>query len=217
MSRNVYFLPDGTLCRDADTRSPNPRPNLQYNLLHPVTGLPCRRHPNGWVYSRETMDRMIAEGRIIFRESHEDFVSMKRPLEDTSGNVVMSVFDRQRTHAGRHLEEVLGEKRFPFPKDHEVLMRWIGLAAPKDAVVLDFFGGSGTTSEAVLRLNAADGGTRASILVTNNEVGSKAAKELRRAGHHPGEQAWEARGVFEQVTRPRISTVVTGKRPDGST
>lgn len=62
LSRNVWFLPDGTLCRDADTRSPNPRPNLQYDLLHPVTGKPCRMHPNGWVYSKETMEQMIAEG-----------------------------------------------------------------------------------------------------------------------------------------------------------
>jgi adenine-specific DNA-methyltransferase len=216
LSRNVWFLPDGTLCRDADTRSPSPRPNLRYDLLHPVTGKPCRMHPNGWVYSRETMSRMVAEGRIIFRESDDDVVGFKRPLKDTSGNVVQSVFDRQRIHAGRHLDAVLGDKRFPFPKDHEVLMRWIRLAAPQDAVVLDFFGGSGTTTEAVMRLNAEDGGTRQSILVTNNEVGARQAKLLRRDGHHPGDQQWEALGVFEHVTRPRISTVVTGERPDGS-
>jgi adenine-specific DNA-methyltransferase len=216
LSRNIWFLPDGTLCRDADTQSPNRRPNLQYDLLHPVTGKPCRMHPNGWAYSRETMNRMIAEGRIIFRESENDVVSFKRPLEDTIGNVVQSVFERLRTHAGRHLETVLAGKRFPFPKDHEVLMRWIRLTAPRDAVVLDFFGGSGTTTEAVMRLNEEDGGTRQSILVTNNEVGPKQAKALRRAGHHPGDPEWEARGVFQYVTRPRIGTIVTGMRPDGS-
>ena len=172
--------------------------------------------PNGWRFSKETMGRLIAEGRIIFRDSHKDFISVKRPLEDTSGQVVMSVFDRQRTHAGRHLEAVLGEKRFPFPKDHEVLMRWIHLAAPKDGVILDFFGGSGTTTEAVMRLNAEDGGTRQSILVTNNEIGAKEAKRLRKVGHHPGDPEWEAKGVFEYVCRPRVSTVVTGRRPDGS-
>lgn len=42
------------------------------------------------------------------------------------------------------------------------------------------------------------------------------AKALRSAGHHPGDQEWEELGVFEHVTRPRISTVVTGQRPDGS-
>ncbi len=84
-------------------------------------------------------------------------------------------------------------------------------------MILDFFGGTGTTTEAVMRLNAEDGGTRQSILVTNNEVGSKQAKELRKAGHHPGDPEWEALGVFEHVARPRVSTVVTGSRPDGST
>jgi adenine-specific DNA-methyltransferase len=68
----------------------------------------------------------------------------------------------------------------------------------------------------VLQLNAEDGGSRQSILVTNNEVGPKQAKDLREAGHHPGDPVWEAVGVFEYVTRPRISTVVTGRRPDGS-
>lgn len=216
LSRHVYFLPDGTLCRDADTRSPNPRPNLQYDLPHPRTGLPCRRHPNGWVYSKETMKRLIAEGRIIFRDSHEDFVSVKRPLEKTMGNVAMSVFERNRVHAGRHLQAVLGEKRFPFPKDHEVLTRWLGLVTPADATILDFFGGSGSTMEAVMRLNAEDGGTRQCILVTNNEVGAKEERKLRKVGLRKGDPEWEAQGVYEYVTKPRITAVVTGERPDGS-
>ena len=106
---------------------------------------------------------------------------------------------------------------------HRADVRWdgpTGLAAAVegtyDAVVLDFFGGSGTTAEAVMRLNAADGGTRQCVLVTNNEVGSKQAKALRKAGHHPGDPEWEAQGVFEHVTRPRLSTVATGRRPDGT-
>src|SRR5690606_16834267 len=214
LSRNVYFLPDGARCRGADTRSPHPGPTPQSDRPHPVTGQPCRMHPNGWVYSRETMDRMIAEGRIIFRESHTDVVSLKRPLEDTSGNVPQSVFDRQRIHAGRHLQEVLGDKRFPFPKDHEVLMRWIRLAAPADAVVLDFFGGSGTTTEAVMRLNAEDGGTRQSILVTNNELSKADDLKMRAAGHEPGSAEYESLGVYQHVTKPRLTTIVTGIRRD---
>lgn len=214
LSRNIWFLPDGTLCGDADTRSPSPRPNLRYELLNPATGRPAKMHPNGWAYSRDVMQRMLTEGRLIFRDN--DFVRFKRPLQDSSGSVAQSVFNRQRTHAGRHLEDVLGDKRFPFPKDHEVLMRWIRLVAPSDGTILDFFGGSGTTTEAVLRLNAEDGKGRQSILVTNNEVGARQARTLRRQGHHPGDPEWERIGVFEHVTRPRISTVVTGERPDGS-
>ena len=67
-----------------------------------------------------------------------------------------------------------------------------------------------------MQLNKQDGGTRQSILVTNNEVGAREAKKLRKAGLHPGDPQWEARGVFEYVCRPRISTAATGRRPDGS-
>ena len=96
-------------------------------------------------------------------------------------------------------------------------MRWLGAIAPKDGVILDFFGGSGTTAEAVMRLNDADGGTRQCILVTNNELSADTAARLRSEGHVPGEPEWEAEGVFRKVTRPRIETVVSGVRPDGST
>lgn len=216
LGRYVYFLPDGTLCRDSDLMSPSPRPNLQYDLPHPKTGKSAVRHPNGWRWSKETMGQLLADGHLIFREDPLVPPRLKKPLEDARGQVARSVFDRERTHAGRHVANVLGDKRFPFPKDHEVLMRWFRLTAPDDAVILDFFGGSGTSTEAVIRLNAEDGGRRQSILVTNNEVGANDAKNLRKAGLHPGDTEWEARGVFEYVCRPRISAVVTGKRPDGS-
>ncbi|MGY5307823.1 site-specific DNA-methyltransferase [Nocardia gipuzkoensis] len=201
---------------DADLRSPSPRPNLQYDLLHPDTKQPVRMHPNGWRYSPETMQEMISQGLIYFGPDHTTGAGGVSYLDTMGSHVPESVFISDRNASGEHLEEVLEGKRFPNPKDVEVLARWIGLATPRDAVVLDFFGGSGTTVEAVMRLNAQDGGTRQSILVTNNEVGVKEAKAMRAAGLHPGDPEWEASGVFEYVCRPRISTVVTGKRPDGS-
>lgn len=163
------------------------------------------------------MERRIAEGVVYFGKTSDAVLNYKRYLEPDDVQAVAPVFNQDRAAAGRRLSSILLGKRFPNPKDHEVLMRWIGITAPDDAVVLDFFGGSGTTTEAVMRLNAQDGGTRQSILVTNNEVGAKKAKELRKAGHHPGDDEWEAAGVYEYVTRPRISTVVSGVRPDGST
>ncbi|MCQ4128360.1 site-specific DNA-methyltransferase [Rhodococcus erythropolis] len=96
----------------------------------------------------------------------------------------------------------------------EQLIRWANNAP--DSIIVDFFGGSGTTTEAVMRLNREDGGSRQSILVTNNEVAISEASMLRSLGVHHGDPDWEARGVFENVCRPRISTVVTGTRPDGS-
>ncbi|WP_280491060.1 site-specific DNA-methyltransferase [Nocardia asiatica] len=196
--------------------SPNPRPNLQYDLPHPVTGRPVRRHPNGWRYSPEQMAVLVDQGRVRFGPDETSGAQGVSFLSEFETQIAKSFFEADRRKATKWLSDILGDKRFPFPKDHEVLMRWIRLAAPRDAVVLDFFAGSGTTAEAVMRLNTEDGGTRQSILVTNNEVGAKEAKNLRAGGHHPGDPEWEAKGVFEYVCRPRISTVVTGKRPDGS-
>jgi adenine-specific DNA-methyltransferase len=197
--------------------SPNPRPNLQYDLLHPVTGLPTRCHPNGWRHSRESMDRLLDEGRILFGRDHTTLAYYKRYLTEQADEVPTSVFEQPRRSASQRLEQVLAGKRFPNPKDHNVLLRWIRIVAPQNAVILDFFGGSGSTAEAVMRLNEEDGGTRRCILVTNNEAAAADAKKLRKARHRPGDPEWEAQGVYEYVTKPRIETVATGVRPDGST
>lgn len=202
---------------DGDLRSPAPRKNLQYDILHPSTGLPVRMHPNGWAYSRARMDEFIAEGRVHFGPDETSGIGRIAYLDESGDQVAESVFERDRNPSGKRLTSILGEKRFPYPKDHEVLMRWLDLVAPRDAVILDFFGGSGSTTEAVMRLNTRDGGTRQSILVTNNEVSSTVAAHLRSEGHLPGDATWEAQGVFERVTKPRIESAVRGKRLDGTT
>lgn len=208
-SGRVYFA--------GDLSSPNSRPNLQFDLKHPVTNKPVKRHRNGWRVSSETMTDLLAADRILFGEDHTSTAYYKRYLDEQMDETPRSVFERDRRASTSHLNKVLGEKRFPNPKDADELARWFRLAAPQNAVILDFFGGSGTTTEAVMQLNAEDLGTRQAILVTNNEVGATEAKKLRKSGLRPGDRDWESRGVFQYVCRPRISTVVTGERPDGST
>lgn len=218
VTRFVTLDIDGRPIRtDGNIRSPNPRPNLRYNLLHPVTGLPVKMHPNGWAYERGRMARLVEEGRIVFGKDHTVTANLKRFLEDADEQPPTSFFAKERAVASKQLEGVLGDRRFPNPKDVDVLMRWIEITASPDAVVLDFFGGSGTVGEAVMRLNHKDGGTRGCILVTNNEVAAADAKKLRLAGHRPGDPEWEAKGVYNYVTKPRVETVASGIRPDGST
>jgi adenine-specific DNA-methyltransferase len=107
--------------------------------------------------------------------------------------------------------------RFPFPKSLyavEDTIRFVVSNKP-DAVVVDFFAGSGTTAHAVMRLNHQDGGRRQSIMVTNNEVSVDEAKALRARGLRPGDPEWEALGIFEHITRPRVTAAITGRTPDG--
>ncbi|MEW1951050.1 DNA methyltransferase [Pseudarthrobacter sp902506025] len=121
------------------------------------------------------------------------------------------------TYGTSLLSQFLPDRKFPFPKSLyavEDTLRFFVKDKP-DATVLDFFSGSGTTAHAVMRLNHQDGGRRRSILVTNNEVSPSEQTDLLKAGLEPGQDAWEARGIFEYITMPRITAAVTGVSSTG--
>ena len=123
----------------------------------------------------------------------------------------------QATRGTSCCRRFLPGRRFPFPKSLyavEDAIRFFVEDKP-NAVVLDFFAGSGTTAHAVMRLNRQDGGRRQSIMVTNNEVSAEEAKALRAQGLRPGDPEWEALGIFEHITRPRVTAAITGQTPDG--
>lgn len=82
------------------------------------------------------------------------------------------------------------------------LIRWANNS--QDALILDFFGGSGTTAHAVMRMNAEDGGCRRAVVVTNNEVAKESRSTLRKKGLRPSDPDWESNGVHEGVMRPRL-------------
>jgi adenine-specific DNA-methyltransferase len=212
LTRFINIDPNGMIFETADLTNRLPRPNLRYPVTDPATGRVYEPPDNGWTVRKEVMDGLVADGLIAFGNRPRK----KKSLVDYMSEMPVPTFVHSRNTANATLLRILGEKRFPFPKDHTVLMRWIGMVTPKDGTVLDFFAGSGSTLEAVLRLNAQDGGRRQCILVTNNEVGSKQEKTLRKAGHRDGDEEWEAAGVCEYVTKPRIRTILTGIRPDGS-
>jgi adenine-specific DNA-methyltransferase len=207
----------GRIFQADNMTSPNFRANLVFEVIHPTTNRPVPTPQNGWRYSREAMAELLGADKVIFGGDETTTPRLKRFLEEQGERVPYATFTQSRMPGSKRVETILGDRRFPNPKDHEVIMRWLAAISPKDGVILDFFGGSGTTAEAVMKLNDGDGGTRQSILVTNNELGADTAARLRRDGHVPGEPEWEAEGVFHRVTRPRIETVVSGERPDGST
>lgn len=122
-----------------------------------------------------------------------------------------------RDHGSTLLKGMLNEKRFDFPKSLyavEDSLRFVLMHKP-EAVVLDFFAGSGTTAHAVMRINKQDGGRRQCISVTNNEVAADEQRKLREKGLRPGDAAWEKWGICDYITKPRIAAAVTGKTPDG--
>lgn len=115
------------------------------------------------------------------------------------------------------LKVLLPGRRFPYPKSTyavEDSLRFF-LKKKPNAIVLDFFAGSGTTCHAVMRLNKQDGGQRQSISITNNEVSADEQRALRKQGYRAGDPEWERLGICDYVTKPRIEAAITGKTPEG--
>ena len=116
------------------------------------------------------------------------------------------------------LRQLLPDRRFPYPKSlyavEDALRFCVG--DKPNAVVIDFFAGSGTTAHALIRLNRQDGGRRSSVTVTNNEVGADEQASLRAQDLRPGDPDWEKWGICDYITKPRIRSAITGTCPDGS-
>jgi len=121
-------------------------------------------------------------------------------------------------HGSQLLNKVLGEKRFDFPKSVyavEDALRFF-VINKHNALIVDFFAGSGTTLHAVNLLNAEDGGNRRCIMVTNNEVSVDEAKTLSDSGYHPGDEEWEKLGIARYVTWPRTVCSIEGHDVKGN-
>jgi len=146
------------------------RPNLHYDLVDPNTGAsyPCPP-PTGWRYSKETMDSLIREGRILFpkkltgRPREKVFAENLQTPFTGFPSIIDNVFTDEGTLA---IRDILGSQVFSFPKSPSLIESLIEqVAVEDDAIVLDSFAGSGTTGHAVLRLNHRTKSRRRFILV----------------------------------------------------
>jgi adenine-specific DNA-methyltransferase len=119
---------------------------------------------------------------------------------------------------GTNLQKLMmPDRKFPFPKSLyavEDALRFF-ISHKPEAVILDFFTGSGTTAHAVMRLNKQEGHRLQCISVTNNEVGAEEQKALREKGLRPGDPEWEQWGICDYITKPRVRAAITGKMPNG--
>lgn len=120
-------------------------------------------------------------------------------------------------HGSGLLRKIFGDKAFSFPKslyaEHDTIRFFV--ANKPNALVIDFFAGSGTTMHAVNLLNAEDGGHRRCIMVTNNEVSDAEAKEMSQRGLKPGDEEWEKLGIARYVTWPRTVCSIKGENIKG--
>lgn len=144
-----------------------------------------------WNWTKERFLSQYKDDLVFMRNKKGQMVIWhKNRATGRVKDTTIKKFDT-RFYGNQLLVNVIGEKRFDYPKSLDMMEWVIKKHKKKDATILDFFAGSGTTGQAVMELNREDGGHRQFILVTNNEA--------KIAGN---------------VTYPRIKTVITGIRPD---
>ena len=225
----------------------------KYEVIHPITGKACKIPEKGFRFSQDTMEEMLENNDIVFGEDETTLIKPKIRLLDNLATLRAYYYEDNRS-ATKNLESIFNEKsRFSNPKSTNLLKMLFGYAASKNATILDFFAGSGSTGEAVLQMNEDDGGSRKFILCTNNEVSARnAVRYLHKRGflldYNPGERInsstiwnkvekafaecpqklddlfhseegkkqYEEFGICRFVTYPRLKTVMTGIREDGS-
>lgn len=173
--------PDGFENPDNDPRGPwkadpfqveGERPNQLYEIKNPKTGQIYKPNPGcSWKNDFDKYKELLADNRIVFGTSGEAGPQRKRFWTEAQerGRVSKSLWtDVDTTSNGTsYLEALVGKKVFTNPKPVDLIKRFIQLGTSKDGdIVLDFFGGSGTTAEAVLRQNIEDNKKRNFIFVT---------------------------------------------------
>ena len=193
---------DGFSNPDNDPRGPWRVSNIKsttksdeeaFTITDPVSG---KQYTNTWAFSKESLTRMISEGRILWKESlpkqKEFFREMKNP--NKAIKTTWGVFDPQSTTV--FLKEIL-QKKFENAKPIKLMDYFIQVATRPNDIILDSFAGSGTTAHAVLNMNKADGGNRKFILVEMGDYAdSITAERVRRVinGYGEGKNAVEGTG-----------------------
>lgn len=162
---------DGFKNPDNDPRGPWRESNIKstikpiedaFTIEDPNTG---KQYTNTWAFSKESLERMILENRILWKESLPKQKEFMYELTNENKAIKSSwgVFDAQSTTV--FLKHLIPEVKFDNPKPINLMNYLVEVALGKDTTILDFFSGSATTAHAVMKLNAEDGGNRKFIMV----------------------------------------------------
>ena len=179
---------DGFKNPDNDPRGPWRESNIKsttkpieqaFTIVDPNTG---REYHNTWAFSKESLDRMIKEERILWKDSLPKQKEFMNELTNENKAIKSNwgVFDAQSTTV--FLKKLIPEVKFDNPKPISLMKYLTSVAVGRDDTVLDFFSGSATTAHAVMQLNAEDGGHRKFIMVQLPEATDEKS-EAYKAGY----------------------------------
>jgi adenine-specific DNA-methyltransferase len=175
----------------------------RFDILHPTTHKPCKVPKGGWRFAESKLPELLENDRIYFGKDDTIVPCLKRYLKETEYEVFASVFYKDGRGASSRLEKLFGCKVFDNPKDEDIIQTLINMVSnnneDKDCIVLDFFSGSATTAESVMRLNKEDGGKRKFILV---QLPENLDENLEKAGNESKGTLKNAIDFLDSIHKP---------------
>ena len=223
----IYINPDTRRVEEIGEAIPlNQEPDFKKKQgLVPVWPIDKEGNQRCWRFIASSMRVILDDSRLVVgrQDSSTGRWTLNYWVLKNKTTKVKTVWWHTRHDAGTHgtsmLHQILGKRdAFPFPKSlyavRDALLTVVG--DRPNALILDFFAGSGTTLHATALINAQLGGMRRCIVISNNEPGEKLATALNRKGVFAGETAFEQHGICDGVTWPRIKFALNGKRDDGT-
>jgi hypothetical protein len=152
----------------SEQRSNKQHPN--YFEIKSPSGIIWRRQ---WQRAKDEMSELLKQKKIFFGlpPKYNAVPRIKIFPDDIDEQIPLNIIDdvESTRDAQKTLDEMFGKKIFDYPKPVSLMKRLIKLFPDKNALILDYMAGTGTTGHAVLEVNKEDGGNRQFILCTNNE------------------------------------------------
>lgn len=189
-------------------KSKDERPTLWYSITHPRTGEPVWPDEHAvWRYSKEK-HLEIERGGALYWGPNQSYKKprLKRYLKEVQQGIVPPTWWTfedcgHNDEAQKETAALIGQKIFSTPKPLRLIDRMLAIGGSKDAIILDFFAGSGSTAHAVIRQNAIDGGIRRFIMVQLPEHLDIDSNDQRAAAQ-----------FCDQIGRPRNIAELTKER-----
>ncbi|HUO21163.1 MAG TPA: site-specific DNA-methyltransferase [Caulobacteraceae bacterium] len=181
LDRYKYIDAGGVYTGSQSVHNPG-KEGYRYDVIHPKTKKPCKEPLMGYRFPKETMDRLLAEERILFGEDEDKIIELKVYASEFEDKF-SSVFDLDGRTGPYDLKALFpeGKKVFSNPKPVALLERLVSFASGPDDICMDLFAGSSTLAHAVMELNHREGGRRQFISVQYPEAIGQESKDAKEA------------------------------------
>ena len=154
LDRYKYIDEGGVYTGSQSVHNPG-KEGYRYDIIHPVTKKPCKQPLMGYRFPESSMQKMIDEGKILFGDDETKLVEIKLYASEYQDKF-SSVYELDSRAGANELRKLFPEAKqiFKNPKTSELIIHILSyISIEEDKYIMDFFGGSCTTADAIMQLN----------------------------------------------------------------